>query len=422
MFKKDIQYYKFCGYGFLKNLRFFEAFLVLFFLEKHLSFVQIGTLYAVREILSNIFSIPTGIFADSFGRRRSMVLAFLAYIIAFLVYYFSGHYPMLLAATIVFAFGEAFRQGTHKAMILEYLTENGWTDQKVMYYGHTRSWSQMGSALSSLIGAFIIFYQGEYRNVFLFSVIPYLLDMILIMSYPSSLEGEMRTLDTSRIWTSFSNVAREFAFSFKRKDILQAITNLSMHTGFHKAVKDYLQPVLQGLALATPLLITLESKQRASLLVGACYFFIYLLTSFMSRYSGKVAKQHGNLAVLLNITMFTGFTAGLLSGFSIVAGLGWLAVFLYVGIFLVENLRKPMGVAYLSDRLEQNIMATALSAESQAETLTAALIAPVMGFVADKLGIGYSLIIVSGFLLLSALFYKAGHYRAGKGNTRENHV
>ncbi len=31
-FNKDLQFYKFCAYGFLKNLRFFEPFLMLFFL------------------------------------------------------------------------------------------------------------------------------------------------------------------------------------------------------------------------------------------------------------------------------------------------------------------------------------------------------------------------------------------------------
>ena len=40
MFRKDLQYYKFCLYGFLKNLRFFEAFLILFFLEGGLSFFE----------------------------------------------------------------------------------------------------------------------------------------------------------------------------------------------------------------------------------------------------------------------------------------------------------------------------------------------------------------------------------------------
>ena len=69
-FKKDLQFYKFSLYGFLKNLRFFEPFLYLFFLEKGLNFLQIGTLITIREITRNVLEIPAGVLADSFGRRR----------------------------------------------------------------------------------------------------------------------------------------------------------------------------------------------------------------------------------------------------------------------------------------------------------------------------------------------------------------
>ena len=56
-FNKDLQFYKFCSYGFLKNLRFFEPFLMLFFIEKGLSYLQIGVLYSIREIGVNILEI-----------------------------------------------------------------------------------------------------------------------------------------------------------------------------------------------------------------------------------------------------------------------------------------------------------------------------------------------------------------------------
>ena len=83
-FRKDIQYYKFCAYGFLKNLRFFEPFLILFFLEGNLSYLQIGVIYTIREVIRNIFEIPSGLAADVLGRRRTMITSFSLYIISFL--------------------------------------------------------------------------------------------------------------------------------------------------------------------------------------------------------------------------------------------------------------------------------------------------------------------------------------------------
>lgn len=62
---------KFSAYGFLKNPRFFEPFLLVFFtVEKGLNYRQFGTLIAVREIAVYLLEIPTGIIADATARRR----------------------------------------------------------------------------------------------------------------------------------------------------------------------------------------------------------------------------------------------------------------------------------------------------------------------------------------------------------------
>ena len=51
---------RFSLYGFLKNQRYFEPFLVLAFLEKGLSFLDIGLLVAFREATVIAFEIPSG--------------------------------------------------------------------------------------------------------------------------------------------------------------------------------------------------------------------------------------------------------------------------------------------------------------------------------------------------------------------------
>ena len=193
-YDRDLQYYKFCTYGFLKNLRFFEPFLILFFVETGLTYLQIGTLYAVREISTGILEIPTGIVADSLGRRRTMICSFISYVLSFLIFFCSGKYLLFIPAMILFSFGEAFRTGTHKAMIFAYLVIKGWDDQKVHYYGHTRSWAQIGSAISSLIAAYIVFYSGSYSHIFLYATIPYVVDLFLIITYPKELDGTKRHL------------------------------------------------------------------------------------------------------------------------------------------------------------------------------------------------------------------------------------
>ena len=134
-FKKDRQYVKFCAYGFLKNLRFYDAFLLLYFLDNGISFSQVGVLYAAREIVTNVVEIPSGIVADTFGRKNALIAAFCSYILSFLVFYYATNFNLLLLAILLIGIGDAFRSGTHKGMIMDYLRLNQWSKFKIDYYG-----------------------------------------------------------------------------------------------------------------------------------------------------------------------------------------------------------------------------------------------------------------------------------------------
>ncbi len=156
-----------------------------------MTFTQIGILYAVREISINLFEIPSGIAADTYGRINSLIGSFFAYIISFLVFYFSDGFWLFFMAFVLYGIGDAFRTGTHKGIIIDYLKMHNWQSQKISYYGHTRSWSQLGSAISSLIAGMIVFFSGSYNKVFLYSIIPYVLNLILLFSYPAVLNRKV---------------------------------------------------------------------------------------------------------------------------------------------------------------------------------------------------------------------------------------
>lgn len=406
-FKKDLQYYKFCFYGFLKNLRLFEPFIILFFLENNLTFLQIGVLYSIREITRNAFEIPAGIISDSLGRKKTMIASFGLYIVSFVTYYFAQSYAVFILAMIIYSFGDAFRTGTHKAMIFDYLKMNNWEDQKVYYYGHTRSWSQFGSAISALVAGFLVFFSGSYKIIFIYSALPYLLDLLLIASYPKELNGQVAGLNQKRISERFKDVTSDFFSTLFNRRSLKSIANLSMFSGYYRAVKDYLQPVLQGLAISMPILLILEEKQRTAVIIGSIYFLIYLLTSFSSRKSGYFSARFKFIFIPLNITLLGGFAFGLVSGILFEYQLIIIAVIAYIAIFLFENLRKPIGISYITENIDNRILATVLSAESQAHALIAAIIAPIIGFLADRLGVGYALAIISVLMILLSPIYMA---------------
>jgi len=409
-FIKTNQYYKFCFYGFLKNLRFFDAFFILFLVDKGMSYTEIGILYAIREIFINVFEIPSGIVADAFGRKKALMASFLAYISAFIIFYLSTNFWWFVSAFIFYGIGEAFRSGTHKGMIMEYLKINNWSDQKINYYGHTRACSQKGSAISSLIAGILVFFSGTYQNIFLFSIIPYLLNLILIWSYPNELNL------STKVKTSSKSKAVKLTFSsfwniIKQPKVLKIINESAVHSAFLKAVKDYIQVLMVNIALIIPFFVEVETTKKNGLIIGILYFVIYLLTSKASQLASKAVDK--NRKSISYTTLIAGFSLGILSGIFFYCELWVLSFIAFVGIYLIENLRKPILTGFISENVPNEILTSVMSVQSQLKTAITALLAFSFGIIADNFSLSIAFISISTFLLISTFILNLFKNRAG---------
>ncbi|MCA9707591.1 MAG: MFS transporter, partial [Myxococcales bacterium] len=271
---------RFSLYGLLKNQRYFEAFLVLAFMERGLGFAEIGGLVALRELTTNVLEVPSGVMADLLGRRRTMVASFAAYVVAYLVLGLVPWLPALALGMLLIGVGDAFRSGTHKAMIFDWLAAQGRQDERVEVYGHTRSWSQVGSAVAVPIAAGVVFWRGGYSDVFWLSAIPAAINLVNLATYPRTLEGSRRpdaTMgDTARaLWATARTL-------WPRRSLRGLLVEAAAFSGLYKAVKDYLQPLLEGVALSLPLLVTHAEASRSAVLVGMVYVVLFGLSAVAS--------------------------------------------------------------------------------------------------------------------------------------------
>ena len=395
---RDRMFWKFRAYGLLKNLRLFDPFLVLFFREAGLTFLAIGTLYAIREVCTNIFEIPTGLIADAFGRRRTMIASFASYLGSFALFGFFTGYAAFASGMVLFALGEALRSGTHKAMILEHLRQRGIEDRSVAYYGKTRAASQFGSALAALLGAGAVFWAGSYRVVFLASMVPYVLALVLMVGYPRELDGHVERVTWS--WRDLlgrlSETIRTSFASLRQPALLRGLLSGGAFDAVFRSTKDYLQPILQAQALALPVFLALQDEQRVAVVVGGLYFVIYLATSFASSRAGAVHDRARSLPAAVNGIYLAG--TGLLAAAGLSAWGGWrgAAIAAYLLLYVSQNVRRPMIVGYVSERIDHRMMATGLSVETQLRTVLTAFLAPLIGLLADRLGVGAAILCIAG--------------------------
>ncbi|MEI6653868.1 MAG: MFS transporter [Verrucomicrobiota bacterium] len=377
---------RFSLYGFLKNLRFFEAFLILALRERGLDFLGIGGLIAVREIAGNISQIPSGALADALGRRRCMVVSMAGYIISYLVLGLSSNNMLLVVGMILFGTADAFRDGTHKALIYAWLRQQGRESERTKVYGYTRSWSKIGAALSSLIAAALVFCTGSFASVFLLSAIPAALNLVNLATYPAALDaGIAGGGGLRRGWHHLLDSLRE---AVSKAAIRRLVTDSVAVEGSYTVVKDYLQVVVQAFAVALPVHLALTGQQRTAVLGGLAYAILHFLSSVASRHAHQFENRCGGTeAAVIRIYQLSAGAMGVL-GLSLVGGIGGLSVGVLIALGLLQNLWRPIHVGRFDRDGDERRAATLLSIESQASSLAAALWAPLIGWLIDNLASG----------------------------------
>jgi len=372
---------RFSLYGFLKNQRYFEPFIILFFLQRGLSFTQIGFLIAFRELFINLMEVPSGAVADLFGRRRSMILSFVSYIISFAVFGFSREYWHFFIAMFFFAIGEAFRTGTHKSMIFTWLRLEGRLDEKTRVYGYTRSWSKIGSAVSTVLAVVFVLLTNNYAYVFFFAIVPYIIGLLNFMTYPKELEGQPG--EKAGLRDVIRHLWENIRASATVKHLRRLIVESMGFEGVYKAAEDYLQPVVKGMALMLPLFIGLGETRRTAIVIGIVYIILYLVSAYASRSSHRLTGYAGGeeagsrLLWKVVFCLYVALIPLLFFEYYYIAVVG------FIVLALIQNLWRPVLISRFDAFATEKAGATVLSIESQAKSVSTMIVAPILGVMVD---------------------------------------
>ena len=379
---------RFCLFGFLKNQRYHDPFIVLAFMEQGWSFFEIGALIATRELAQNIMEIPSGVLADHWGRRRVMMISAGGAALSFLTLGLGGSLGVMFLAMAMLGAAEAFRTGTHKAMIFSWLRSLGREEERTKIYGQTRSWSKLGSALSVLIAAALVFSSGGYQQIFLLSAVPSALNVINFLGYPAELDergsGERPSLKSRLV---------QLGETLKRPTLRALILESMAFEGSYKAAKDYLQPLLLQVATVGALAglfvvgdAQLGDTQRVALVSAPVFLTLHLVSAVASKRAHLLTKRWGEARASWGIWAGLALVSlGLLGGLS--WGLTALSVSLFVLMAVLQNLWRPIVISRFDTHGAAEHGAAVLSVESQAKGLATLILAPGLGWLVDTFSV-----------------------------------
>lgn len=409
--KKDKQIKKFCAYGFLKNLKFFEPYLIIFLMSKNINFFEVGILIAIREVIVNVFEVPSGIIADYFGRKKELCVSFIFYIISFICFFYTNGFIVAIIAMIFFGLGEAFRSGTHKAMIYTYLNHKAWEGEKTFVYGRTRSFSLIGSAISSLIGIILIITLASPNSIFIASIIPYIINFFLILSYPAYLDTT-DTQNSKSIKNNLIDFLKQLVKNYQLRNMLLEDGIFSATISF---VKDLIQPMLEAIIIGSSIVLisSLTEEDNLNIILGIVYATLNLFGAYSSKKAYVIKKNKTNTSCLIITHILLGIALLFLG---ILYKNIYIILFIFLIIYSLFNIRKPIFVDEIDEHIDKSKRATILSISSQLKSLFLMIFAPLLGFITDTFGINitmYSLVLI--FLIsLPLLVYKKNESSSNK--------
>lgn len=132
---------------------FMFATYVVFLSERGMDLMQVNLINFFFMVSVFLLEMPTGAFADVFGRKQSIVIGCLFFSAASVVYYISGSFWMFVLAEIIAAFSQAFLSGAMEAWAVDSLKHHKWDGDMNHMFRRASQARQVGVIIGAIIGA-----------------------------------------------------------------------------------------------------------------------------------------------------------------------------------------------------------------------------------------------------------------------------
>ncbi|HET7144331.1 MAG TPA: MFS transporter [Anaerolineales bacterium] len=362
-----------------------------------LQLVLVGT---TVEISIFIFEIPTGVVADVFSRRLSIIIGYFLMGVGFLIEGFFPAFLPIVFAQIFWGLGYTFTSGATQAWISDEIGE-GPANQ--LFLRATRvglTASLLGMGLAIFIGANNVALPIQFGAVGVLTI-----GFVLIFIMPET-GFKPASKEERNNWQHMWHTFNEGLKSVRARPRLIAILGVGLFYGLYSEGFDRLW--VKHLIDNFDIPIIFGNNQVA--------FFAVLriagsvLTIFAIRFVEKRVDSGSSLAIGRAMLIVTGLIATAMVGFAI-SPLLPLTLGLYLVIKVFRDISEPLFSAWVNQKLDPQTRATVHSMVGQVDAFGQIAGGPSVGLVARFFSV-VAAITTSGLLLLPAVFL------VGKANSR----
>ena len=364
--------------------------------ERGFSLTQVSVLEALFWIVIVVAEVPTGMVADRFGRKVSLMASAACTTVAVLVFGMATSYPIVLVSYVAWGMGLTFQSGADSALTFESLKALGRERDYQRIAGVGWGIFSLGAVCGLLLGAPVAAATNLSTPILISAGITFAsLFVAAAMKEPDLPHGEQRlayrTLVTESVRTAW------------RKPPVRAML------------------IMAGLLLAAPNAAVVFSQPflgEHDVALG-----MFGVWQAPTRLAGMIAS-----VLAYRVSGAFGFRRTFVGGFIVLGAAyamlgGWDSVYAFAGVgiaLIILSMLLPIVVDYLNQRIPNNQRATILSFRQLLTSIAIAGIQPVQGLVADHMSLQAMFWATAAFVFIAvplALLYWLRADAAGEGTS-----
>jgi DHA3 family tetracycline resistance protein-like MFS transporter len=375
-----------------------------------LQLVLMGT---VLEAAILLFEVPTGIVADMFSRRLSIIIGTILMGLSFIAMAFWKPFGLILLAQALWGIGFTFTSGAEQAWITDEIGESNAAAAFLRGTQKELAGAFFGLAAGVLLGSLALSLPMLACGIgYILVALFFVLFMPETGFHPIPI-GERNTFQ--RMTQTFVSGAQVL----KRKPVFISILMVGLFLGVYSEGYDRLWTAFLLERFTFPALPVLSSLPNLPVVgwFGLLKLGSILLGLAAAAFTRRVVERSGISKIVILLGMSSLGLVVALAGFSL-SNIFFLTILCYWGISVSRQLISPLYTAWVNQRIESSVRATVLSMSSQLDAVGQIIGGPGVGWLARTFGLQVGLLVSTG-LLLPVLGFLGFQKHESEGETAE---
>lgn len=382
---------KFYLASFLKNQTYFVPIIVLFFQDIGLNYQEIFWIFTIGSAFSFLIEIPSGMLADLFGNRKSIIVSKFLIFLSFVFFGFSFNFLTLLLANLLYELGKSFRSGTETAYVFNYLDDYREVEDNPRYTKikiNQKFFARLSEASAALLGGFIAYRYG-FSWVFFAASLPAFINFIQTLSWKKLKSEDRDKKQVPSFGFQYEFIKKSIREVFHNKVILNLILNISFFSVGFAALDKFIQPYMKmsGLDLQY---------------FGIVYSIFLVIVAFLTKFAARIEEKVGAEKVM-NYTSYVALIPLLLLSLRLES---YWSIGLFFIVLMLDNLRSPVANNLFHEQVKSENRATMGSILELSTSFNKLWFLPLIGYMADMYNMYIAIAIISVIILLNAIFFK----------------